>query len=55
MAGERWTFCAVWGASRVRRGGLREFVHEGMKGEPIWRHLNRQVFLGDDAFVAGAH
>ncbi|WP_293385573.1 hypothetical protein [Phenylobacterium sp. SCN 70-31] len=30
-------------------------MHEGMEGESIWKHLNRQVFLGDDAFVAGAH
>jgi hypothetical protein len=28
------------------------FVAEGIGGESIWRHLNRQVFLGDDAFVA---
>ena len=27
------------------------FVAEGIGGESIWRHLNRQVFLGDDAFV----
>lgn len=26
-----------------------------MEAEPVWIHLNRQVFLGDDAFVAGAH
>ena len=32
-----------------------KFVHEGMESESIWKHLNRQVFLGDDAFVAGAH
>jgi hypothetical protein len=25
-----------------------KFVHESMEGEPIWRHLNRQVFLGDE-------
>lgn len=31
------------------------FTHEGMEGESIWEHLNREVFLGDDAFVAGAH
>ncbi|MDP1696920.1 MAG: transposase [Xanthomonadaceae bacterium] len=27
------------------------FVAEGIGGESIWRHLNRQVFLGDDAFA----
>ncbi|TAL95786.1 MAG: hypothetical protein EPN71_09785 [Rhodanobacter sp.] len=32
----------------------KRFVHKGMEGGSIWRHLNRQVFLGDDAFVAGA-
>jgi hypothetical protein len=26
-----------------------------MEGESIWLHLNRQVFLGGDAFIAGAH
>lgn len=31
------------------------FVLEGMEDEPIWRHLNPQVFFGDDAFVAGVH
>ena len=29
-----------------------KFVAEGVGGEPIWQHLNRQVYLGDDAFVA---
>ena len=28
-----------------------EFVADGIGGDTIWRHLNRQVFLGDDAFV----
>jgi len=28
------------------------FVREGIGAESIWRHLNRQVFLGDDRFVA---
>lgn len=27
------------------------FVADGIGGESIWRNLNRQVFLGDDAFV----
>jgi putative transposase len=29
----------------------KEFVEQGLGKEPIWRHLNRQVFLGDDDFV----
>ena len=28
-----------------------EFVAAGVGAEPIWRHLNRQVYLGSDAFV----
>lgn len=28
------------------------FVAAGVGAEPIWKDLNRQVFLGDDAFVA---
>ena len=28
------------------------FVRAGVSAESIWRHLNRQVFLGDDGFVA---
>jgi putative transposase len=27
------------------------FVAEGVGAEPIWAHLNRQIYLGDDAFV----
>jgi putative transposase len=27
------------------------FVADGVGAEPIWQHLNRQVYLGDDAFV----
>lgn len=38
-----------------RRTAARErymrFVAEGIGAEPIWTHLNRQVFLGDDGFV----
>lgn len=30
------------------------FVREGARDDSIWQHLNRQVFLGDDAFVAKA-
>ena len=29
----------------------RQFVAQGIGQESIWRHLNRQVFLGDDHFV----
>ncbi len=47
---------AQFGARRARAVAAYErFVHEGREGESIWRHLNRQVFLGDDAFVAGVH
>jgi len=31
------------------------FVADGVGGESVWRHLNRQVFLGDDAFVERTH
>ena len=31
--------------------GYRQFVAQGIGQESIWRHLNRQVFLGDDHFV----
>lgn len=37
-------------AEAVRR--YREFVAQGAGGESVWRHLNRQVYLGDDLFVA---
>ena len=47
---------AQFGTRRARAvAGYEKFVREGMDGESIWKHLNRQVFLGDDAFVAGAH
>jgi putative transposase len=36
------------------RRRYRRFVAEGIGAEPIWTQLNRQVFLGDDAFVARA-
>ena len=29
-----------------------QFVEEGIRQEGIWRDLNRQIFLGDDQFVA---
>ncbi len=28
-----------------------QFVAEGMSNRTIWRHLNRQIYLGDDVFV----
>lgn len=31
------------------------FVQDGLGFDSIWQHLNRQVFLGDDAFVTRAH
>lgn len=31
------------------------FVRAGIGAESIWRHLNRQVFLGDDGFVSRVH
>ena len=36
-------------ATAVRR--YAAFVAEGIGGPAIWRHLNRQVYLGDDRFV----
>ena len=45
---------AQFGPRRKRAvEAYEKFVHEGI-GAPIWQHLNRQVFLGDDAFVARA-
>jgi len=29
-----------------------KFVAAGVGSEPIWQHLNRQMYLGDDQFVA---
>lgn len=29
----------------------RTLVAQGVGGESVWRHLNRQVYLGDDRFV----
>ncbi len=47
---------AQFGTRRARAvAAYEKFVHEGMTVEPIWKHLNRQVFLGDDAFVTSAH
>lgn len=37
-------------ATAIRRYAV--FVAEGIGGPAIWRHLNRQVYLGDDRFVA---
>jgi putative transposase len=28
-----------------------QFVAASVGAEPIWKHLNRQVYLGSDAFV----
>jgi putative transposase len=32
-----------------------KFVADGVGAEPIWQHLNRQVFLGSDDFIDRAH
>lgn len=46
---------AQFGTRRAEAVAAYErFVREGIGRESIWRHLNRQVFLGDDAFVARA-
>lgn len=46
---------AQFGTGRSRAVAAYErFVAEGVGAESIWRHLNRQVFLGGDAFVAQA-
>ncbi len=37
-------------AEAVRR--YVQFVDEGVREEPIWKNLNRQIFLGNDEFVA---
>jgi REP element-mobilizing transposase RayT len=37
-------------ADAIRR--YAKFVAAGVGAEPIWKHLNRQMFLGDDSFVA---
>ena len=42
--------CAGARAEGVRR--YRGFVAAGVGGPSIWADLNRQVFLGDDRFVA---
>lgn len=47
---------AQFGSHRSRAAtAYQRFVHEGIDGESIWKHLNRQVFLGDDAFVTRSH
>ena len=47
---------AQFGTLRSRAvAGYERFVQEGRGADSIWQHLNRQVFLGDDAFVARAH
>src|SRR5690606_9803732 len=47
---------AQFGRRRSRAVAAYErFIDEGVDADSIWRHLNRQAFLGDDAFVAKAH
>jgi REP element-mobilizing transposase RayT len=43
---------AAFGNRRAEaRRRYARFVTEGVGAESIWQHLNRQVYLGDDAFV----
>jgi REP element-mobilizing transposase RayT len=47
---------AQFGGRRARAVAAYErFVQEGIGVDSIWQHLNRQVFLGDDAFIARSH
>ena len=47
---------AQFGHRRSRAVAAYErFIDEGVDVDSIWRYLNRQAFLGDDAFVAKAH
>ncbi len=47
---------AQFGAGRAQAvQRYAAFVADGVGGESVWRHLNRQVFLGDDAFVERMH
>ncbi|HEU0195817.1 MAG TPA: transposase [Nevskiaceae bacterium] len=49
------TLLAVFGENRRQAtGAYVQFVHAGRGVEPVWNHLNRQAFLGDDAFVTKA-
>jgi hypothetical protein len=41
-------FAKAWVEARLR---YMRFASEGVGAEPIWTHLNRQVYLGDDALV----
>jgi REP element-mobilizing transposase RayT len=34
---------------------FRRFVSEGIGRESIWKNLNRQIFLGDEKFIAQMH
>jgi hypothetical protein len=44
---------AQFGSRRSRAVlAYAQFVLEGAEAEPVWQHLNRQAFLGDDPFVA---
>ncbi len=43
---------AAFGRRRAEaRRRYMKFVADGVGAEPIWTHLNRQVFLGDNEFV----
>lgn len=56
VVAQRWLLTdAMLSAFGRQRGQARQryiqFVAEGVDAEPVWAHLNRQVFLGDDDFV----
>ena len=55
--GQEWLetdgLLAQFGASRSRAiPAYRKFVLAGINADSPWMHLNRQAFLGDEAFVA---
>jgi len=53
---ETETMLAPFGAQRSAAVvAYTRFVREGIDADSIWRHLNRQVFLGDDTFIARTH
>ena len=46
---------AQFGARRSQTiAAFERFVQDGAGNDPIWQHLNRHIFLGDDDFVARA-
>jgi len=47
-----WLLSQFGGSRRKAAGRYARFIAEGVRGGSVWKHLNRQVYLGDDAFVA---